>query len=158
MGQKRLVVLTILSVSVGAAFVGTLWNREGASIRGQVLPNDSIVIDDDCYADPAEAPGRDTVCDDTDPAFTTTGNEWQYAVNDEGYLQDFSARNALPNQSYSANWTFTDLAPGRYKVFVTYKAYRMLANAAPYIIKEVDTAGVARELGTATVKQQDDPT
>ena len=140
MGHKRMLVFTFLSVSVGAAFIGTLWNAGDSSLQGQV------------------AALHTTVIDNGDPGFTTLGEGWQSAQNNDGYGKDFTARNSLPNQSFSANWTFTNIEPGRYRILITFKAYKMLSNSAPYTVKQVDVSGKSSVLATAAINQMVDPT
>lgn len=134
MDLKRLLVLTLLFVSVGAAFVGTLLNGGKLSLKSQVL------------ALPA------TVVDDGDAGFSLSGEGWKPIANSVGYRADFTYRSSLPDSSVSARWTFADVQPGSYRVFVTYKAYSLLSNQVPYTI--MDGGAV---VGSTTVNQRAEP-
>jgi hypothetical protein len=132
--RKRSVILSVLFLSVGAAFAGTLWNAGGANLRSQLVPGSSIAIDDG------------------DPGFSTTGQGWQRFQHALGTKGDLLSPASILDPSLSATWTFSRVQPGQYRVFVTYKAYSLLTNQAPYTVKDG-----SRVLSQTTVNQRADP-
>ncbi|MFH1444434.1 MAG: DUF4215 domain-containing protein [Candidatus Peregrinibacteria bacterium] len=135
MVSKRTVILGVFSLSVAAAFVGTLWNLQGNTFQGQVVSGTSQVIDDG------------------DAGFSTSGQGWQRFQHSLGYRGDIMAPSKVTDSSLAATWTFSNMAAGQYKFYVTFKAYSLLTNKAPYTIKDGSST-----LGSTTVNQKTDPT
>ncbi len=134
MVSKRTVILGVFSLSVAAAFAGTLWNLQGTNIRGQIASGTSMVVDDG------------------DAGFTSTGQGWQRFQHSLGYQGDILAPSSIADKSLSATWTFSNVTAGQYKFFVTFKAYSLLTNKAPFTMKDGATT-----LGSSTVNQKTDP-
>ena len=134
MVTKRLAVLSILALSVGAAFTGTLWNLQEDSLQGQLAAGSSVTIDDG------------------DAGFRTAGQGWQRFQHALGYGGDLVSPAVVTDPNLSATWTFSNVTAGSIKIYVTFKAYSLLTNQAPYTIKDGVTT-----IGTATVNQKVDP-
>jgi len=135
MVSRRTVILGVFSLSVAAAFVGTLWNLQGNIFQGQVVSGTSQVIDDG------------------DAGFSTSGQGWQRFQHSLGYKGDIMAPSKVTDSSLAATWTFSNVVAGQYKFYVTFKAYSLLTNKAPYTIKDGSST-----LGSTTVNQKTDPT
>ncbi len=63
------------------------------------------------------------------------------------------APSKVTDSSLAATWTFSNVVAGQYKFYVTFKAYSLLTNKAPYTIKDGSST-----LGSTTVNQKTDPT
>jgi hypothetical protein len=87
-----------------------------------------------------------SIIDDSQPGFSTVGSWLQYTGS--GYLgnvHDAIGRNGAD----VASWTFSNLAPGQYRVSATWTPYGDRATNAPYTVLDGSTA-----LTTVPVNQQ----
>jgi len=135
MVSKRFVLLGIFALSIGAAFAGTLLNLQGETLQGELVSGGSVVVDDG------------------DAGFTTIGTGWQSFSHALGYKGDFSSPTSLSDPALSATWTFPNATTGKKcSFFVTFKAYSLLTNQAPYTIMDG-----TKTIGSKTVNQKADP-
>jgi hypothetical protein len=89
------------------------------------------------------------IIDDSNPGYTNTGS-WTL-FNGSGYLGDVHYATGRTGADVSS-WTFGNLAPGQYRVSVTWTPYPDRATNAPYTVLDGATA-----LGTVAVNQQVGP-
>jgi|GEM_PF-2221192 len=134
MVPKRLVILGVLALCVGAALSGTIWNLRGNDLQGQLTVGASQIIDDG------------------DAGFTASGKGWQTYQHALGYKGDLLSPTSITDTTLAATWTFSNITAGQYKFYVTFKAYNLLTNQAPYVIKDGTSV-----VGSTTVNQKVDP-
>ena len=87
------------------------------------------------------------VIDDGDAGFSLTSG-WALPYNGAGYQDDFRYK-SVGNGAETADWTFTGLAPGEYRVWVTWDEYTNRAVDTPYTVLDSGTP-----LATIAVNQQ----
>jgi hypothetical protein len=87
-----------------------------------------------------------SIVDDSNPGYTNTGS-WTLWTNG-GYLGDVREATAKTGADVSS-WTFGNLAPGQYRVSVTWTPYPDRATNAPYTVLDGTSA-----MGTVLVNQQ----
>jgi hypothetical protein len=92
---------------------------------------------------------EERIIDNGDPGFATAGSWIPYA--NQGYQDDVTYAVAGTGSSV-ATWTFTGLAPGRYRVSAAWSRHSNRANNAPYTIFDGSTA-----LATVQVNQKEAP-
>jgi hypothetical protein len=89
------------------------------------------------------------IIDDSNPGYSTTGS-WTRWTNG-GYLGDVEEATAKTGADVSS-WTFNNLAPGQYRVSVTWTSWSDRATNAPYTVLDGSTS-----MGTIVVNQQIGP-
>jgi len=100
----------------------------------------------------AQTPWSQTI-DNGDEGYSETGTGWTDGSFRLGaaYGGDYRFAN---DKAYTANWTFRDLAPGRYRVFATWNTYEKRAKEAKYEI--YDDAKLLRRVARDQMLEPDD--
>lgn len=134
-------------------------NNGSVAVRLSNAANGYVIADAIRLEQVGQAPPTDNsrVIDDSDPTGYNTTGEWVHYLGQGLYTSvDYAAAG---NGTSTANWTFSDLVPGNYRVFATWTPLSNRATDAPYTVLDgtsvLQTLAVNQELAPADLLNTD---